>query len=138
MKTVNTSIKRVITLALVAAVLVLNAGVAKANTGKNKEEKKSIELRYVGSIDQQPVLEVAFDNEAGEDTNITLRDTDGNILYTGNFADKKIVKRFQFDNHGSEDIKIKLTVSSKKKSQTETFQINRSSQVIEAVTIAKL
>jgi len=60
------------------------------------------------------------------------------VLYTGNFSDKKIVKRFQFDNSSNDDIKIKLTVSSKKNTQTETFQIKRSSQVVEAVTIAKL
>ncbi len=138
MKTVNSQIKRVITLGVLALVLVLNAVIAKANNEKKSDDRKSIELRYVGSVNQMPVLEVAYDNEAGEDLNITLRDTDGNVLYTGNSSDKKIVKRFQFDNGSNEDIKIKLTVSSRKKSQTEAFQINRSSQVIEAVTIAKL
>jgi len=138
MKTVNTQIKRALSLAVLALVLVLNAGVAKANNKKKIDEKKSIELRYVGSVNQMPVLEVAYDNEAGEDLNITLRDTEGNVLYTGNFSDKKIVKRFQFDNSGNDDIKIKLTVSSKKNAQTEIFQIKRSSQVVEAVTIAKL
>jgi len=138
MKTVNTQIKRALSLAVLALVLVLNAGVAKANNKKKIDEKKSIELRYVGSVNQMPVLEVAYDNEAGEDLNITLRDTEGNVLYTGNFSDKKIVKRFQFDNSSNDDIKIKLTVSSKKNTQTETFQIKRSSQVVEAVTIAKL
>lgn len=141
MKNVNTSIKRILSLGALVMVLVLNAGIVKANNEKEKVKSANrmpVELRYVGSIDQQPVLEVAYENEAAEDLNITLRDMDGNILYTGNFNDKKVVKRFQFDNHGTDDIKIKLTVSTKKRSQSDVFQINRSSQVIEEVVIAKL
>ncbi|MFT4023516.1 MAG: hypothetical protein QM664_07010 [Flavihumibacter sp.] len=138
MKTVNTQIKRVVTLGVLALVLVLNAGIAKANNERKSAGHKQIELRYVGSVNQMPVLELAFDNEAGENLNVTLRDIDGNVLYTGNFSDKKIVKRFQFDNAVNEDIKIKLTVASGRKIQSETFQINRSSEVVESVTIAKL
>ncbi len=138
MKTVNKEIKRVITLGVLALVFVFNAGIAKANSEKKNNDRKSIELRYVGSVNQMPVFEIVCDNEAGEDLNITLRDADGVVLYTGSFSDKKIVKRFQFDNSSNDDIKLKLTVGTKKKSQTEIFQINRSSQVIEAITVAKL
>ncbi len=137
MKTTN--IKKIASIGALALALALTAGNANANGEKVKNASKiPVEVRYVGSIDQQPVLEVAFDNEAGESTNITLRDMDGNVLYTGSFSDKKITKRFQFDNHGLEDIRIKLTVSAGKKSQTEVYEINRNSQVIEEVKVARL
>ncbi|WP_157473857.1 hypothetical protein [Flavihumibacter petaseus] len=139
MKTANTSIKRIAAFGALVLALVFTAGTANANGEKVKDANRiPVDVRYVGSINQQPVLEVAYDNPAGEAMNITLRDLDGNVLYTGSFTDKKIAKRFQFDNQGSDDIKIKLTVSQGKKSQTEIFQINRNSQVIEQVVVAKL
>ena len=122
------------------AVLVLNAGTAKANNEKPKsvEDRIPVEVKYVGSLNQQPVLEVSLENTNAEDLSVTLKDMDGNVLYSGNFNDKKISKKFQFDNQGSDNIQIKLTVSSKKKSYTEVFQINRSRQVVEEVVISKL
>lgn len=140
MKSVNATMKSVFSALALVAVMVLSAGAAKANTEKNRTEddRKTVEVKYVGSLNQQPVLEISLENENAEDLNITLKDMDGNVLYSGSFNDKKIVKKFQFDNQGSDAIQIKLTVSSKRKSQTEIFQINRSRQVVEDVVISKL
>ena len=140
MKSVNATVKSILSAVALVAVLVLNAGTAKANNEKPKsvEDRIPVEVKYVGSLNQQPVLEVSLENTNAEDLSVTLKDMDGNVLYSGNFNDKKISKKFQFDNQGSDNIQIKLTVSSKKKSYTEVFQINRSRQVVEEVVISKL
>jgi hypothetical protein len=140
MKNVNTSFKKVLSAVAVIAVLVLSGTNANANKEKTKSDSNRIpvEVKYVGTTDASPVLEFTLENESAEDLTVTLRDLEGNILYSGNFSDKKIAKKFQFDNHGLDPIKIKLTVSSKKGSQTEVYQINSNRQVIDEVVIAKM
>ncbi|KIC95861.1 hypothetical protein [Flavihumibacter solisilvae] len=140
MKSVNATVKSILSAVALVAVLVLNAGTAKANNEKPKsvEDRIPVEVKYVGSLNQQPVLEISLDNANAEDLSVTLKDMDGNVLYSGNFNEKKISKKFQFDNQGSDNIQIKLTISSKKKSYTEVFQVNRSRQVVENVVISKL
>jgi hypothetical protein len=140
MKSVNATVKSILSAVALVAVLVLNAGIAKANNEKPKsvEDRIPVEVKYVGSLNQQPVLEISLDNANAEDLSVTLKDMDGNVLYSGNFNEKKISKKFQFDNQGSDNIQIKLTISSKKKSYTEVFQVNRSRQVVENVVISKL
>lgn len=140
MKSVNATVKSILSAVVLVAVLVMNAGTAKANNEKTKsvEDRIPVEVKYVGSLNQQPVLEISLDNANAEDLSVTLKDMDGNVLYSGNFNDRKISKKFQFDNQGSDNIQIKLTVSSKKKSYTEVFQVNRSRQVVENVVISKL
>ncbi|ULQ50695.1 hypothetical protein [Flavihumibacter fluvii] len=140
MKSVNTKLKAMLSVAAVAAVMVLSTGTANANNEKTGVERSVIpvEVKYIGSQNEQPVLEVSLDNAAGEEFKVTLRDENGELLYSGSFTNKKIVKRFQFDNGSDNPMRILLTVSTKKLSQTETFEISKNRQVIEDVVIEKL
>jgi hypothetical protein len=140
MKSTNTKLKAMLSAAAVAGMMILSTGAAHANNEKPSTEKSVIpvEVKYVGSLNEQPVLEVSLDNAAGEEFKVTLRDENGELLYSGSFNNKKIVKRFQFDNGSPNPMRILLTVSTKKLSQTETFEISKNRQVIEDVVIEKL
>lgn len=140
MNSLNTKMKAMLSVAAVAVMMTLGAGTANANTEKTSSEKGIIpvEVKYVGSLNDQPVLEVSLENIAGEEFKVTLRDEHGELLYSGSFNDKKIVKRFQFDNGSTTPIRIHLTVSNKKLNQTETFEISNNRQVIESVVVEKL
>ena len=140
MKIVNTKMKAMLSVAAIAAVFVLSTGTAMANGEKKNSEKSilPIEVKYVGSLNEQPVLEVSLDNESGEDFRVSLRDEHGELLYSGSFNNKKFVKRFQFDNGSINPMRILLTISTKKLSQTETFEISNTRQVIEDVVVEKL
>jgi hypothetical protein len=140
MKSVNTKMKAMLSAAAVAAVMILSTGSAQAGGEKNNGEKSiiPIEVKYIGSQNEQPVLEVSLDNASGEEFKVTLRDENGELLYSGSFNNKKFVKRFQFDNGSSNPMRILLTISNKKLSQTETFEISKNRQIIEDVVIEKL
>jgi hypothetical protein len=140
MKNVNSKMKAMLSVAAVAVVMVLFTGTANANGEKVNAEKSVIpvEVKYIGTQNEQPVLEVTLDNATGEEFRVTLRNDEGDILYSGAFNQKKFVKRFQFDNGSSNPIRILMTVSTKKLSQTETFEISKSRQVIESVVVEKL
>jgi hypothetical protein len=129
-----------LSLAAIATALLLSTGTANANNVKTGNENGVIpvEVKYVGSVNQQPVLEISLDNDTAEDYKVTLTDNDGTVLYSGTFSSKKIVKRFQFANGGLEPMHITLTVATKKVSQTETFEISETQQVITGFVVEKL
>lgn len=140
MKSTHTNLKALFSVLILATALLLNAGTAKANNPRKNAENGVIpvEVKYVGSLNGQPVLELSLDNEDGEDYKITLTDNDGTVVYSGVFNSRKIVKRFQFANSGLEPMHITLNVATRKLSQTETFEISETTQVITGVNVEKL
>mgnify|MGYP006185207003 CR=1 FL=1 len=138
MKNTNTHLRNILSAIAVFATLAVGSSSAMANTEKRTKKSVPVEIKYVGSNYQSPVLELSFDNASEEDLTIIIRDLDGNTLYTETSSDSKYAKKFQFDNYSIEPIQIKVTVSSKKGITTETFKGTRNSQVVEAVVINKL
>ncbi len=138
MKNTNTHLRNILSAIAVFATLAVGSSSAMANTEKITKKSVPVEMKYVGSNYQSPVLELSFENASEEDLTIIIRDLDGNTLYTETSSDSKYAKKFQFDNYSIEPIQIKVTVASKKGSTTETFEVARKSQVVEAVVINKL
>ncbi len=138
MKNTNTHLRNILSAIAVFATLAVGSSSAMANTEKRTKKSVPVEIKYVGSNYQSPVLELSFDNASEEDLTIIIRDLDGNTLYTETSSDSKYAKKFQFDNYSIEPIQIKVTVASKKGSTTETFEVTRKSQMVEAVVINKL
>ena len=139
MKNVNTNMNAVIRAVVVMVTLFTLAAPAMANNGNNAEEKKSpIVVKYIGSNEQSPIIEINLDNESGEEMMVSIKDIDGNVLYKESFFDKKISKKVQFDNFTLDPIQIRLTAVSKGKSYSESFQIERNRVVVEEVKIARL
>ncbi|MFD2525840.1 hypothetical protein ACFSQD_08505 [Flavihumibacter stibioxidans] len=139
MKNVNTNLKSVLSTVMVILALFLVAAPAMANNDKKTEDKKSlIEVKYIGSNHQSPIVEINLENESGEEMIVSIKDVDGNVLYKESFFDKKISRKVQFDNFSLDPIQIKLTASTKGKNYSESFQINRNRVVVEEVKIAKL
>ncbi|MCG7857714.1 hypothetical protein [Flavihumibacter sp.] len=138
MKNTNTHLRNILSAIAVFATLAVGSSSAMANTEKRTKKSVPVEIKYVGSNYQSPVLELSFENASEEDLTIIIRDLDGNTLYTETSSDSKYAKKFQFDNYSIEPIQIKVTVASKKGSTTETFEVTRKSQMVEAVVINKL
>lgn len=139
MKNVQINLKSIFATLTVALFVTLSA--APAFAGSEKKENKNrvpVEVKYIGSNDQSPIVELSLDNESGEEITVQLRDLDGYVLYSVTTSDKKISRKFQIDNFSSEPIQLKVAIASKGKFQSEIFQINRSRTVVENVVVAKM
>lgn len=140
MKNVNMSLKSIVATLAVAVLVSFSAAPAFASNEKktNKNNRVPVEVKYIGSKDQSPVVELSLDNESGEEITVQLRDLDGYVLYSVTTSDKKISRKFQIDNYSMEPIQLKVAIAGKGKLQTEVFQINRSRVVVEDVVVAKM
>lgn len=139
MKIANINMKTVFASLAIAVMVVAAATPALANNEKRAGKKNiPVEVKYVGSNNQSPVVELSLDNAEGKEVTVQLRDLDGYLLYTVTSSDKKITRKFQIDNHSLEPIQLKVAVTINGKVQTDLFQINRNRVVVEDVVVSKL
>lgn len=133
------NLKSVLASLAIAALVAVSANPVLANTEKRASKNRvPVEVKYVGSNNQSPVVEISLDNEEGKEVIVQLRDLDGYVLYTATTSEKKITRKFQIDNYSQEPIQLKVAVTVNGKVQTEVFQINRNRTVVEDVVVSKL
>jgi hypothetical protein len=127
--------KNMFTFLAVAALVIAGTTSAQASdTPKNTP----VEIKYLGSFNSKPVFEIAFDNADSEEIYLTLKDNDGNILYSEVVKDKKFSRKIQLDNEELYGSKVTLTLRSRKGTQHQVFQINKNVRVVEDVQIARV
>lgn len=96
-----------------------------------------VDITYVGNIDYSPVFQISFDNQEGSEVNLILRDEDGNIIFSEVVKDKKYARKIQLQGL-DRDVKLTLTLRSKKSTQSQVFQINKNTRIVEDVVVAKV
>jgi hypothetical protein len=139
MKNTGMNLKSVLASLAIAALLAVSVNPALANTEKRASKNRvPVEVKYVGSNNHSPVVEISLDNQEGKDITVSLRDLDGYVLYSATSSDKKITRKFQIDNYSMEPIQLKVAITVDGKIQTEVFQINRNRTVVEDVVVSKL
>lgn len=130
--TINTIVKIVFFTAVLALFTFGTVLTANAQDGNNP-----VAIKYIGSIGNQPVFQVEFDNQTEEEILVVLKDSDGNTLYTEKFQGKHFAKRFQLSRYEN-DLQVTLSLTSRKDRQTQQYQINRATRMVEDVTVTKL
>ena len=100
---------------------------------------KTASVKHIGYYENNMVLQVMMDNETGEKFSVTIKNADGSILFSDTYQDKKFDKRFLL-NKDEGYTKLAFVIRSLKDNQTQTFEINTSTRVVENydVTVRKL
>lgn len=137
MKSVNNKVRNVVTVFLIIALMVLSK-YSFASTG-NKEAKKenNVEVKHVGSIKGQDVIQVSIDNAQGESIEIVFVDAEGVELYAEVFNDKFISKKYLLDIPESNINNLELIVRTKKQSTTQSFKLAKDIKILEQTIIVK-
>lgn len=115
-------------LALLSVTTVANA----ANSGDSAD--KPVVVKYLGTVDAQPVFQVEVKNEAAEDLIISLENTDGDVLYTQRVKDKSFSKKIQLMTTDTE-INLNLYVYSTKTKTKQLYQINKVTRTVDDVVV---
>jgi hypothetical protein len=124
--------------ALLASVLLFN-GVSNSLHAQNTTATYSKPaIRYVGKTNDQLVFQVDFDNINEEIFNLAIKDEDGNLLYTDRFKDKKFSKKFKVDQAGYGNMKLTFVLTTDKEKQTQVFQVNTNTRVVDDVVVTNL
>jgi hypothetical protein len=104
----------------------------------DKPTETPVEIKYLGSKEGRLLFQIHFTNPNGEEINLVLRDENGNVIYTDVVRDKVYSRNIRFEEIESNNIKLTLSLRTRKEVQSKTFEIKRSTRVIEDVAVVTL
>ena len=98
---------------------------------------KSAEAKYVETANGTPCIQLQLNNENGEKFSILIRDEQGVELYREISKEKKFDKKYILDE-SLRQTKLTITVFSLKDHESQSFEINSQTKVLQDVVIRKL
>ena len=121
-----------------AAILMLGIVPAVKAQDSNKANASVVEIRYLGSVDNQPIFQVAFDNEKQENVHVSITDENGIELFGGKFKEKRFSKKFRFEKLDTDPFKLKFTLTSENEKLSQVFEVNTKVWTVQDVVVTKL
>ena len=97
-----------------------------------------VEIRYLGTVDDQPVFQVDFDNATEKNVRVSITDENGILLYGGRSNEKKFSKKFKFEKAGIDPVKLTFTLTTGKERQSQVFEINTKVWTVRDVVVTRL
>ena len=112
----------------------ISFGIASAQTSATPNPT----VKYIGSLDGQPVFKVELNNESGKAQFLTIKDDEGVVLYSEKIRDKQFSKTFKFENSDRDNVKLSFIVEGEKGIQSQEFKVNSSTRVLNDVVVTTL
>lgn len=98
----------------------------------------AVSINYIGTVDNQPIFQIEFDNKNEELFNLSIKDDQGIVLFNEKFKDKKFSKKFQLEKPTEDNVKLTFTIAADKEKQSQSFEINTNVRVIQDVVVTRL
>lgn len=95
-------------------------------------------VKYIGTLDGQPVFKVQVENENNAVSHLTIKDDTGDVLYSEKIKGKEFSKKFKFENADRRNVKLTFIVDGKEGSKALDFQVNTSTRVLNDVVVTSL
>jgi hypothetical protein len=122
------------------ALLAFTLAFSTTTLANNEKEKvaSAIELKFIGHYENQPVFQLNLNNKEEDEFTITFRDDYGNVLYAGKVKGSNISKKFMLNTEEIGENILSVEVKSKKKNQSEVYQINRNRSYVDETVVSKV
>ena len=121
-----------------ASVLMLGIVTSAKAQDTNKSNASVVEIKYLGSVGNQPIFQVAFDNLKQENVQVSITDENGVELYGEKFKDKRFSKKFKFEKLDTDPFKLRFTLTSDSEKLSQVFEVNTKVWTVQDVVITKL
>jgi hypothetical protein len=106
--------------------------------GEKNPNSSTIELKFIGHYENQPVFQLNLNNVTEDEFSITFRDDFGNVLYSGKVKGSNISKKFMLNVEEIGDNVLNVEVRAKKNDKTEVYQINRNRSYVDETVVSKV
>ena len=95
-------------------------------------------IKYIGSLDGQPLFRVELNNDNAKVQYLTIKDDQGVVLYSEKIKGKQFSKTFRFENLDRDNVKLSFIVETDKGTQSQDFKVNSSTRVLNNVVVTTL
>ncbi|MEO7924410.1 MAG: hypothetical protein ABIR30_12090 [Chitinophagaceae bacterium] len=127
---------RLIAVAFMTIFTTLSAGSLQAN---DKDSLVPVELKQIGSIQNQPLFQLSFyGNAAQNDFIIRITDEYGNAIYRENIKAESFSKKFLLNTDEIGDAVIRFEISCRKSNQNVAYEIKRRTSYQQDLVINEL
>lgn len=127
---------RVIAIALLT---IFSVSYAPAALGNDGLKAIPVELKFLGTINNQLALQLVFSGDSEQnDFNISIRDTEGVVLYNENIKGESFSKKFLFNTDEIGDTVFLFEIKSKKTGKSVVFRVSRNSYQVDNMAIQEL
>ena len=106
--------------------------------GEKNPRSTSIELKFIGHYEDQPVFQLNLNNTEEDEFSITFRAEYGNVLYAGKVKGSNISRKFMLNTEEIGDNVLNVEVKGKKSDKAEVYQINRNRSYVEQTVVNKV
>lgn len=106
--------------------------------GEKDPKSSTIELKFIGHYENQPVFLLNLNNAEEDEFSITFRDDYGNVLYSGKVKGSNISKKFMLNTEEIGDNVLSVEVKAKKNDKAEIYQINRNRSYVDETVVNKV
>lgn len=132
------TLTRVLKASVSALLILVLAGTTPVHAANDKGKDEPAAVKYLGSVNGKPTFQIAVNNPLGEELSLSLRDEEGYLIYSDVVKDKTYSRNLQFDELDANRLKVTLTVRGKKDTKTQTFEITKSTRMVEDVAVVSL
>lgn len=109
------------------------------NTGTpGKKADNPAELKYIGSIDNQPQFQLNFKNSESEEFLVIIRNKHSEVLYKENIKGANISRRYRLNTDDFDSTGITFEVVNKKTKSRVAYTVNETSRLVSDVSITAL
>jgi hypothetical protein len=139
MRVVNANFSRFFKAAAVVVIITMATG-AKAQvtpvSATISEVPAKAAVTFIATGNESLFFDVKVSNEAGEKFTILVKDDNSTTLYRGSYSDRNFKKRFVLPK--TDTNKLTFLIRSESGLQSETFEINTNTRVIEEVSVRRV
>ncbi|MFN4314937.1 MAG: hypothetical protein ACK4E0_11620 [Chitinophagaceae bacterium] len=103
-----------------------------------EKEPTGVEIKYVGSHKNQPVLELNFNNPDEIEYSIEVVDEHNVLLYKDVVKANAGTRRFLLNTEELGNVGLRFEITGKKSNKTTVYEINRNARVVEDLVVNKV
>lgn len=104
----------------------------------NNENENPEEVRYIGNVNELPVYRLSLNNANTATYVVTIKDNDGNTLYSEKVSGKDIVRNYQFEELPSFDYSVIFEVNNLTNGGSSIYKINKTKKSVDEIAVNKI
>lgn len=125
---------KIVALALVTIFTTTTTFAATANNGN----ENPAEVRFIGNVNELPVYRLSLNNKNASTYVVSIKDGEGNILYSEKVSGKDIVRNYQIDEIHTDNYSLIFEVNNVTEKKNSVYEINKTKKTFDAVEVYKV
>ena len=107
-------------------------------TGTPGKTENPVELKYIGSKDNQPQFQLNLNNTEADDFVVTIRNKTGEIVYKERVSGSLVSRKYQLNTDDYTASGFTFEVLSKKTKTKTAYSVSETSRLVQDISITAL